>query len=364
MYSPELSHIIIQELQAKQDQLSWPVFYWLTGYSPTQVKQDLIPNYSKIPFNPDFNRLIADKFNKQQQFYQNLKFYNYSCVWDLICDKNYIRPRIYDINQPDYWLRLAKSNYTFEKLNSAQPVLNNLFFIPFVSEIYICGSSALEQSNANSDLDLILKCNNAWFLPTALIARFWAKMYLKVIGRDVHSFFFQVLNFLSKILNLKFLAKKSELINRDFKQNNRLRFDIGLAVSGEFDFEEYKLRHTAKTWLEYILKVTPDSKLKVFNTPSTTRQLITNPPELNLSQYRTGLTNVFLGNIFKILLSILSIIVFPLFGLQIIWTRLVWNKEITPYVNWNCWDSFTKVGFDYTRIFSLKSSKHELIDNT
>ena len=85
-------------------------------------------------------------------------------------------------NQP-VWATYVVNNNWFWKQLKAIDSTNWLTALPGVKKVYVCGSSILEISHPNSDIDLAIEC----YKHQVLLARFWVKIALKLTDSDTHS---------------------------------------------------------------------------------------------------------------------------------------------------------------------------------
>jgi hypothetical protein len=339
---------LFNELINRQIYVSWVKIKILSGKNPTQLSQILDSkinhNFLDNPVNPEALALKSGKF-----FGSDLKTtrnkHELEPVWDLQTDTFGVGSRLSFMKKNPVWADLSQNNFTFNKLLTSQKYLRLFFYVPFADRIWICGSSIIDDMRAESDLDLVVLSKKFDGLPTVLITRFWLKLFLKIINRDVHSFWLE----LWLKLNQLFFPNSKIDKNRSKLKDTRLRFDLGLVLNDLGELENYKDRHTSKLGFLNLVEVVTD----ISNLPASSVFWV------NSAEYRFAFQKTLLHkllNLLKFLLSFFSLLLYPLFSLQILWVKLYKNPEVSEFSSINIWDSFTKIGFPETRLAKIEKA--------
>jgi hypothetical protein len=345
---------LVYSYAPRQSGISTVMAYRFSGILPSR-QQEEIAKPQKTAFDPHFTLLANGKNNNT--FYQNqiktqdFKSPNEVQRWNISSDSNLIYQRNAGIYQQPYWAFCNEKNYSFEKLFNSQQILLNLFYLPFVDNIYICGSAALEQSQIFSDLDIIVQTNPFFGLPTITITRFWIKAYLKLNQRDVHPFFVYYLGIIARKISWDFAQFWLEKTYKNFKLNSRLRFDLGLILDSRVDLETYAIHDIDRLWFLGKKKVILENKLDERANFKQTR--ISPNIFLNDFKYRP----VFIFKLLKAGLELISILFYPLFLIQYFWFWLFNRSNVNQFVSAKIWHSFTKVGFKKDLTTKIKNNK-------
>ena len=330
---------IISSYTPRLSGVSVVAMYHFTSKTPTEVCAEL-NNPASITFNPHNTLLSSGKNNNE--YYKNAILNHplpiFSRNWAFVSTAN----RFYQTNAfvhcEPLWGNIIKSNHSFNKLYEAQHILHNLSALPFVKQIYIWGSVALEQSSQYSDLDLILVSKSIFGLSTVFISRFWVKLYFKFINRDVHPFLTHYLWIFTLKLGLKNWSQNLQQSFHKYKQSSRLRFDVGLIVDESIDLDTYTEKDVDRLWFLARKKVVLESDAPLLKGQ--------NNLFLNSYKYKLSWVLKFIG----FLLEILSLIIYPVFFIQSLWFSLFNSNDLNQYVSYKIWHSFTKVGFRKDRI--------------
>ena len=327
-YTPRLSGVSVVEM------------YHFTYKTPSEVITELDAGNS-TSFSPHNILLSSGKNNNE--FFKKLALDHsnepFTRGWSFVYNSNQFYQVNSFVNCEPFWCHAIKSNYSFDKLYEAQNILKRLYLLPFVRQIYVCGSVALGQSTKFSDLDLILVSKSFLGLSTVAICRFWAKLYLKLINRDVHPFLNHYLWIFSLKLGLKKWSQSLQMSFQKYNQNSRLRFDVGLIVDKNINLDNYVVNDTDRLWFLARKKV-------VFDQVIDANSDFQNNIFLNGFKFHTNL----LLQPFKTILELISIVLFPIFALQYLWFWLFNKDDINQFVSYKIWHSFTKVGFAKERV--------------
>lgn len=339
---------LVASYTPRQTGVSLVYIYRLTGLLPSQIENLKL---SKLSSNPDFVLLNSGK-NNTLWFKKAIEFglRNLTDIWEIKSDGNYVYQKInFCLNNP-IWSSLSKGSYNFEKLYQSQKIISKLFYLPFIKDIYICGSQALEQTNEYSDTDLVLVCKSFFGLSTIAIVRFWIKVYLKINDRDVHPFLIHYLWLFCKKIKWTKMEKSLEYKYLNFKKSSRIRLDIGLIVDENIDLDKYTVKDVDR--LGFLIKK------KVLTQKEISKNLEPNYTIFfNDIKYRP---TVLLRSL-RFVFEAISVIFYPLFLLQFFWFWLFSSSDYNQYCDLRIWHSFSKVGYTKERLIRLKNNKIYLL---
>jgi hypothetical protein len=343
---------IISSYTPKQTGVSFINAYHFTGLLPSQI-YEYIQN-QEMAFNPDFERLssgkIYDLYSKNlYDIKQNVSFEKQHDYWKISADNQQIHQRNTFKSINPNWVILAQGNYSFEKIYEIQNVIKNLFYFPFVSEVFIVFSSVLEQSNKYSDVDLIVVSKSFFGLSTITITRFWIKAYFKLINRDVHPFIIHYALIVSTFLGLTNISKNLSNLYFNYKKNSRTRLDLGLITDESVNLDNYIDQNPVL--LGFIAR-----KKVILDLDITKNLVLQNNIFLNSFKFQTSLLLQF----FKQFWELISIFFYPFFVLQYFWFWLFNRENINQYVSYKIWHSFTKVGFERDSIVKTGNVVYKL----
>jgi len=308
------------------------------------LPSELYSNNSNQLINPDFTYLSLQK-NQTQEFKQKIeKYWQHSKVWEVKTSTEGIYQRIAHINSQPHWASIAKENISFDKLYDISPIIQNLKYFPFVKNINLAFSVALEQSNQQSDVDLILQTSNIFGLPTVVISRFWIKLYLKLIGRDTHPFFLYNLREICKVLGWKSLTEKITFKINYLRFEKTTCIDLGLILDSKIDLSSYITPDINHLGLVYYSQFVFEQDLD--NVDAKHGSIYLNP-----FKYKPKWFWWVLGK----LLTIISILFYPVFYIQLLWFWISSRHNPNQYVSPSIWHSFTKIGFNTDKMVRISN---------
>jgi hypothetical protein len=298
----------------------------------------------KLAVNPDFTFVSLQK-NQTLEFKQKIeKYWSYPELWELKIDADGVYQRIAKINTEPNWVAIAKENISFDKLYHISPIINNIRYLPFVKTINLAFSVALEQANTTSDIDLILQTSSIFGLPTVVVGRFWIKLYLKLIGRDTHPFFLHNLRELCKFFGWTAIVKKITIKINYLRFQKTTCIDLGLILDSKIDLEKYITPDINHLGLMYYGQFVFEQDLDNFDSKCSSIYL-------NPFKYKSNWFWLVLGK----LLTIISIIIYPIFYTQALWYWLTNRRNPNQYVSPSIWHSFTKIGFNTDRMVRISN---------
>lgn len=309
-----------------------------------KLPSELLEESSKLVINPDFTYLSLQK-NQTQTFKEKIEKYWLSPEsWEVRSSTDGVYQRISELHTLPHWANIAKENISFDKLYSVSPIIKNLKSFPFVKKVNLAFSVALEQANSQSDVDLIIQTSDIFGLPSVVIVRFWIKLYLKFIGRDTHPFLLYNLRELCRSFGWVTIAQK--ITNKI----NYLRFekttciDLGLILDHRIDLDTYITPDINHLGFMYYSQFAFEKDIK-----------ITEPEQgliyLNSFKYSSNWFWKILGKF----LSTISIILYPIFYIQLLWFWLTNRQNPNQYVSPSIWHSFTKIGFNTDKMVKISN---------
>lgn len=323
----------------------------LTDKLPTQLHKELqVYSYNKS-FNPDFIILISGK--NQNKWYldktkpeSNLSFSNNPNFEIKYSNFGYFQ-RLAVAELEPAWLLLANRNNNFSKLFEVMPVLKGICNLPFVRNVYICHSQALEQMQEYSDIDLIIQTGTFFGVPTVVISRFWVKLYLKVMNRDVHPFVLHYLTIISHKLKLKNLENFLELKLENFKKSSFTKIDTGIFIDARLDLNHYTSNDIDRLGYQLKKVVLREKDLNKYMEPNFSLFL-------DSFKYQPNIFIKYTFSLSKVFIELFSILIYPVFLIQILWYWLLNRHNLNQFVSFTIWHSFTKAVFNNNNIVKLK----------
>jgi len=331
---------IVYSFTPRQSGVSFIWAYHFTGLFPSQFEQVIIN--SKFAFNPDFEKLSSGKtFDLYAHILEKTK--NHKALnWDILIDNGVLYQPISFVHANPAWATVAKSNISFDNIYQVQNEIANIFYFPFVTKVFLAYSAVLDQSNTNSDIDLIIVSKPFLGLSTTVISRFWLKIYFKITRRDVHPFLIHYLWVLAGKIGLKSAEKSMAKLYYRHKNSDRLKFDLGLIVDQKIDLDTYIAPNLGLLGFlarrQVILESALNPNLNLGN------NIFLNSHKYPKSYFKTAL---------KIVFEIFSMLLYPVFLLQYLWFWLFNRQNINQFVSYKIWHAFTKVGFEKSKIFRL-----------
>ena len=309
-----------------------------------KTPSELLTETSKPAINPDFIYTSLQKNQTQtfkekiEKYWQNLK------AWEVTVSTEGAYQRIAHIDTLPHWASIAKENISFDKLYDISPIIQNLKYLPFVKKINLAFSVALEQANHQSDVDLIIQTSNIFGLPTVAIVRFWIKLYLKLIGRDTHPFFLYNLRELCKIFGWHSLSENITAKINYLRFEKTTCIDLGLILDSKIDLNTYITPDINHLGLMYYSQFIFEKDLD--NVDSGHGSIYLNP-----FKYKSNWLWWILGK----LLTIISIVFYPIFYFQLLWFWLSNRQNPNQYVSPSIWHSFTKIGFNTDKMVRISN---------
>ena len=297
----------------------WVELFTLTGKYPDEIKKEIDENHEIIdPFYP---------------FTQSGKNYDPKYDKDLI--QNYDSQDLFQIGYDEYGvstnLNLHKTNPTnfywqdnidwFWQQKKAAKIASWFYCIPGVQKAYLLGSTALEINTKNSDLDIAFLCS----ANCVLLSRFWAKTWFKILGIDTFSFRLNLKLLLLKQLEnwtkTNWLSKEVEKTKNQiykFKTRKGLKIDLGMCYEREFQILEYYGSDERQLpILNKLLLIKSSFDSSIFDDPNLGRIFVEEPSNTIKS----------LQFLFKLILWILSPLIYPIAILQILWNQIKHNQN-------------------------------------
>jgi hypothetical protein len=279
---------------------------------------DLTPNQSEaasikqIPKDPSIVYTISPKnYNTNTDNYlakysdpDNYKFKidNYGAQLKIVSEK--INP---------IWLTYVTNNAWYFNQIKAYNISKYLKILPGVKNIYLTGSSTLEISKSSSDIDFIIQAHKG----QVWIARFWVKVFLKILRLDVHDvileYYIKQLHFLKSfnLIKLNFYTIKIKQIEDKIwsKKTRGGLIDTGLFYE---QFEDIKKIFPKETRNFYIW-----AALGISNFSEQTDSVDFFGGDLSYWKNNSHLLSIFLL-VTKLTLSLVSFILYPVLNLQYI----------------------------------------------
>jgi hypothetical protein len=297
----------------RNKQFGWTEVLQLTGKTPTEILNISLTNHAYNPPDPlyllsqsaknyssELLTTVIENYDKPKLFLLGLD--NYGIATSL---NQALKQPIWASHQQNYnWLELSL------KLESRLPWLGH---IPGVKSICLVGSIPMHIATDNSDIDLIIQCNPY----LVLMVRLWVKILLKFWGVDVFSFWLGLKLFRQKSLH-KYNSEVLKQI-RSYKQRAGVKIDVGLFYETESQLEAYYGRDIRQIWLWKGLQVWPSKSVTSFDLSAKI---------LNNKFY-------FFQKIFWLVLSGLSVFVYPLSLLQLPFYNLKNGKNPNRPVKFN-----------------------------
>lgn len=307
---------------------SWVELLTLTGKYPDEIKKEIDGIKSEItdPFIP---------------YTQSGK--NYNELNDNFIIQNYANPDLFQIGYNEYGVssefnlkKTFPTNYHWQdnidwfwQQKTAAKISSYLYCIPGVKKVYLLGSTALEINNKNSDLDIAFLC----YPGCVLLSRFWAKIWFKILGIDTFSF---VLNLkLISLIEILKITKNTWIENQiertktqiwEYKNRTGLKIDLGMCYEKEEQVTEYYGSDERQLpILHKLLLIESAFDPNIFEDPNLGRIFVAEP---------FAIVKV-LQFIIKIILWVISPLIYPLAILQIQWNKLKHNKNLNHIVQFN-----------------------------
>jgi hypothetical protein len=307
---------------------NWVELLTLTGKYPEEIKKEIDETRSEItdPFLP---------------YTQSGK--NYNTLNDDFIINNYSNPELFKIGYNEYGVssefnlkKTFPTNYHWQdnidwfwQQKTAAKVSKWLYCIPGIKKVYLLGSTSLEVSEKNSDLDIAFLC----YPGCVLLSRFWAKIWFKILRVDTFSF---TLNLKLILLSELFRINKSNWVENkikitkadiwEFKNRLGLKIDLGMCYEKEEQVTKYYGNDERQLpILHKLLLIESAFDPNIFEDSNLGRIFAAEP---------FAIVKV-LQFIIKILLWIISPLIYPLAILQIQWNKLKHNKNLNHIVKFN-----------------------------
>jgi hypothetical protein len=307
---------------------SWVELLTLTGKYPDEIKTEIDKTQVEI----------ADPFLPYTQSGKNYNVQN-----DDFIIQNYSNPDLFKISYNEYGIssefNLKKNfptNYHWQdnidwfwQQKTAAKISSWLYCIPGVRKVYLLGSTALEISKPNSDLDIAFLC----YPGCVLLSRFWAKIWFKILRVDTFSFvlnlkllFFGEVFRLTKIIWAETQIKNTRTQIWEFKNRLGLKIDLGMCYENEEQVANYYGNDERQLpILNKLLLIKSAFDPDIFDDPNLGRIFVEEPSDF-LKAFQL---------IIKIFLWIISPIIYPLAVLQIQWNKLKHNKNLNHIVQFS-----------------------------
>jgi hypothetical protein len=228
---------LVQDLSVRKYQMSLVSVFHNFRLLPSQIKNEV-----QGSFDPFWSYCVTPKYS-QSDFQKTILNYTNTRLNSLYYDSFGASSVSTKIEKGPFEITSPLNNVWLHRLSALFRELDILYKIPGVNNIYITGSIVTSSYKKGGDADLIIetKKNYVWFV------RFIVKVFLKCMGKDVHSYRGQLLISLSenpilrKITPLKlmnFLKKYGmKLIQKEkLKMNN---IDVGLIFETGYDISHH-----------------------------------------------------------------------------------------------------------------------------
>jgi hypothetical protein len=307
---------------------SWVELLTLTGKYPEEIKAEI----------DEMQGQITDPFIPYTQSGKNYNTQNNDFII-----QNYSNPELFKIGYNEYGVstkfnlkKTFPTNYHWQdnidwfwQQKKAAKISSWLYCIPGVNKVYLLGSTALEVSGKNSDLDITFLC----YPGCVLLSRFWAKIWFKILGVDTFSFVLNLkLLFFGEVFRITkgaWAEKQIKTIKAqiwEFKNRLGLKIDLGMCYENEDQVANYFGNDERQLpILNKLLLIKSVFEPSIFDDPNLGRIFVEEPSDiLKVFQWVT-----------KIVLWIISPIIYPLAILQIQWNKLKHNKNLNHTVQFN-----------------------------
>lgn len=271
--------------------------------------------YSHIPTNRTKN--VIDPLWSYTQSGKNYLPNKYQTILQHYLDPSFFEPkydyccwsnRMVDLTSTPRWAYFVKNNDWFWKQLRAYKIAVFLRCLPGIKNIYICGSTTMEISNSESDIDFAIQT----YKYQLLLARFWTKLSFKLANLDNHT----IKNSIKQLLaHWGFLDSNivNQGIYKDRKKHAQRNTDCGLFFVNEEQIIEYFGLHEKQLSILSKSLILFEYNEENIDTPS-----------LNSLSYYNNLSpiQVKICQFVRILLYLISIPLSPLIFFQLAWYKL------------------------------------------
>lgn len=227
-----------------------------------------------------------------------------------------------------YHVHYVSNSDWFWKQKRACQIASWLYCLPGIKRVFVCGSVILEISTPepDSDIDFAIQTHRH----QVLLARFWAKLTLKLLNLDTHNLKNSFKQFLARWGWLDAKTVDAAIL-RDKKRHQNRNMDCGLFFVTEqqvldyFGLQEKQLSILGKALV--IDKYTPATLLELTSELTSINTLG--------YYYQPNRAMLCLRLCTKIVLYILSLPLCPLIGLQIVWYKLKTTGHEDHCLTWH-----------------------------
>ena len=196
------------------------------------------------------------------------------------------------------WVYLSGNQNILELKLQAINYAKWMYLFPGVKKIYLIGSVAESTGRSSSDIDFIIMCHKN----TVLICRLWVKIWIKIIGMDVHSTWVEIKSLFNRYLKFKISGT-----NNDIKSK---KIDVGMFYETEQDVQKYYPVSERYSWL-YCKEYIPPEWIKYTDLNSENNLCFHPKPQKILSL-----------KFLKYITFLICIPTFPVSWLQILWFQI------------------------------------------
>ena len=232
----------------------WTELFSVSGSLPTTLKSLISLHNKKI--DPFWSFTQSAK-NYTPSFSNLLDLYSNTDVFKLESSNYGLTNRFLSSQTlPDEYSMIVNNSW-YWKQKKIHKLSSFIKLIPGIQSLYVISSTSVGVATNNSDIDLVIRCNN-YMSP---VVRLWLKLFLKLFGIDVHSFYLEISVFIWKafsfILNLSLMSKiKSKALNRakkiifiqlenkkkrifNYKNRSGLKIDAGIFFHNKDDLKKF-----------------------------------------------------------------------------------------------------------------------------